>query len=172
MLNKKTTFPLRLLGTSLLSQLILAEPALAIQSHGPPEGIYVHLIGHVLFGLAMLGFALRIRVSHLQARKSWRLMARGALLLALWNVWAFIAHILATRIPASDFIADQRGISMWVALHNPIDVLYYIFKMDHILCVPAIVCIYMSLRRMNNNVPISIGEDENLIKDSEPGHNR
>ncbi len=170
--DKKTTFPLRLLSISLLSQLILAEPALAIQSHGPPEGIYVHLISHVLFGLAMLGFAFRIRVSHLQARKSWRLMALGALLLAFWNVWAFIAHILATRIPASDFITNAQGVKRWVVLHTPIDILYYIFKMDHLLCVPAILYIYLSLRRMNNNLPISTGEDENLIKDSEPGHNR
>ncbi len=137
------------LNLLLLLQLVCAEPAHAIQSHGPPEGIYVHLIGHILFCLAMLGFAIRIRLSHLSVRKSWQLMALGALILAAWNVWAFIAHLLATHIPAGDFISNKQGVRMWVTLHSPVDWLYYIFKMDHLICVPAILCIYLALRRMN-----------------------
>ena len=137
------------LSLILLVQLFCAGPAHAIQSHGPPEGIYVHLIGHVLYGLAMLGFAIRIRLSHLAARKSWQLMALGALILTFWNGWAFIAHVLATHIPATDFITNKQGVRMWVALHTPVDWLYYIFKMDHLICVPAILCIYLALRQMN-----------------------
>ncbi len=136
-------------GLILLVQLFCAGPAHAIQSHGPPEGIYVHLIGHVLYGLAMIGFAIRIRLSHLSVRKSWQLMALGALILTIWNAWAFIAHVLATHVPATDFITNKQGVRMWVALHTPVDWLYYIFKMDHLLCVPAILCIYLALRRMN-----------------------
>ncbi len=145
------------LGAAASLLLLLApEPAHAIQAHGPPEGIYVHQIGHVLFGMAMLGFALRIRVSRLMVRKSWQLMALGALLLFFWNGWAFVAHILAAKVPASDFITNKEGIRMWLLIHNPVDLLYYIFKMDHILCVPAIFCIYRSLKRMNESTPLSL----------------
>ncbi len=157
----------RVLCISLMAQLVLAAPAHAIQSHGPPEGIYVHLIGHVLFGLAMIGFAVRIRLSHLSVRKSWQLMALGALLFAFWNGWAFIAHVLATQIPATDFVNNEQGVRMWVALHTPIDVLYYIFKMDHLLCVPAILFIYLSLRRMNDTGPLSLRKQNKQSPDSE-----
>jgi len=139
-----------------LLPLLMAGPAHAIQAHGPPEGIYVHQIGHILFGMAMLGFALRIRISRLMVRKSWQLMALGALLLFFWNGWAFIAHILAAKVPASDFITNNQGIRMWMIIHNPVDLCYFIFKMDHLLCVPAIICIYRSLKRMNESTPRSL----------------
>ena len=145
----RTTPLFQALGLIILAQLFRAGPAHAIQSHGPPEGLYVHQIGHLLYGLAMLGFAIRIRLSRLAAQKSWQLMALGALMLALWNGWAFIAHVIATRIPATDFITNEQGVRMWVTLHAPVDWLYYIFKMDHLLCVPAILCIYLALRQMN-----------------------
>jgi hypothetical protein len=139
-----------------LLALLAPDPALAIQSHRAPEGIYVHQIGHVLFGMAMLGFALRIRISRLMVRKSWQLMALGALLLFFWNGWAFVAHILAAKVPASDFVTNEEGIRLWMIIHNPVDFFYYIFKMDHILCVPAIFCIYRSLKRMNESTPLSL----------------
>ncbi len=156
MRNRRTTVLFRIIGFSLLAQLSLAAPAHAIQSHGPPEGIYVHLIGHVLYGLAMLGFAVRIRLSRLAIHKSWQLMALGALILAFWNLWAFIAHVLADHIPAGDFITNKQGVRMWIALHTPVDWFYYIFKMDHLICVPAILCIYLALRRMNGTPLISL----------------
>jgi hypothetical protein len=153
--NTSKTLLLRTLGASLLLQYLLASPALAIQSHGPPEGIYVHQIGHVLYGLAMLGFAFRIRVSRLGKRKSWRLMSLGAFLLACWNGWAFIAHILNRKVPSIDFLLNEQGIKMGLILQTPVDWLYYLFKMDHLICVPALLCIYLSLRRMNEKPPLS-----------------
>ncbi len=72
---------------------------MAIQSHGQPEGLYAHQIGHLLFGLAMVGFAVRILISRLARQKPWRQMAIGSFLLACWNGWAFIAHILDEVIP-------------------------------------------------------------------------
>jgi hypothetical protein len=155
MSNNSKILLLRILGVSLLLQFTLAAPpAFAIQLHGPPEGLYVHQIGHVLYGLAMLGFAFRIRVSRLGKRKSWQLMALGAFLLAGWNGWAFIAHILDIQIPSIDFLLNEQGIKMGLILRTPVDWLYYLFKMDHLICVPALLCIYLSLRRMNERPPL------------------
>ncbi|HHD56190.1 MAG TPA: hypothetical protein ENK89_00735 [Desulfobulbaceae bacterium] len=153
--NTSKILLLRILTVSFLLQCTLAtSPAFAIQLHGPPEGLYVHQIGHVLYGLAMLGFAFRIRVSRLAHMTAWKLMTLGAFLLACWNGWAFIAHILDIRVPSIDFLLNEQGIKMGLILRTPVDWLYYLFKMDHLICVPALLCIYLSLRRMNEQPPL------------------
>jgi len=133
----------------LLHTLFSASPALAIQSHGPPEGLYVHQIGHLLFGLAMVGFALRIHMSHLSEDRAWRFMAVGAILLACWNIWAFIAHIVAKNISAGHFLLNEQGIRTALVMDTPVTWFYYLLKMDHLICVPALLFIYLALLRMN-----------------------
>jgi len=135
---------------NLLLTLFSASPALAIQSHGPPEGLYVHQIGHVLYGLAMLGFAFRIHISRLAKDRAWRFMAIGALLLACWNGWAIIAHIVAKNISADHFLLNAQGIRTALVMDTPVSWFYYLLKMDHLICVPALVLIYLALRKMNS----------------------
>ncbi|MFP7753124.1 hypothetical protein ACLG6S_00445 [Thermodesulfobacteriota bacterium B35] len=133
-----------------------ATPALAIQAHGAPEGLYVHEIGHILYGLAMLGFTLRVlRSTRLSRKPGWRLMSRGTLLLFLWNIWAFIAHIIDAAIPASHFLTDSGGLQSILVLRSGIDYLYCLFRMDHLLCVPALLLIYLGLRHMVASAPIT-----------------
>jgi len=118
---------------------LLPQSAWAIQTHAAPEGLYIHQIGHVLFALAMLGFAYRIRNSRLRREKSWQLMAIGSGLLGLWNGWAFVGHFMGV---GNIWIQDKFDI--YPGLH----VLAYYAQMDHLLCVPALFCIYLALRKM------------------------
>jgi hypothetical protein len=140
---------------------VLPVPAYAIQTHGAPEGLYVHQIGHILFATAMIGFAVRIRRSRLADEQAWSLMSIGAILFALWNGWAFLGHILNELIPQTDFSRGSTGLQSLLDLHAPIDVLYYLFKMDHLLCVPALVFIYIALKRMTGQAadPAAHGDD-------------
>ncbi len=134
----------------LILPLFSATPALAIQSHGPPEGLYVHLIGHLLYGLAMVGFALRIRISKLAKDTAWRFMAVGAILFACWNAWAIVAHIVAKNISADHFLLNEQGIRTALVMDTPVAWFYYLLKMDHLICVPALLLIYLALRKMNS----------------------
>jgi len=138
---------------------VIPVPAYAIQTHGAPEGLYVHQIGHILFAIAMFGFAVRIRRSRLADEKSWRLMSTGAVLFALWNGWAFLGHILDSLIPQTDFSRGSGGLQSILDVHAPIDVLYYLFKMDHLLCVPALIFIYLALRRMTTPPADPVAEE-------------
>ncbi len=119
--------------------LVFPEAAFAIQFHGAPEGLYLHQIGHVLFAAAMVGFAYRIRNSRLRHDTAWQLMTWGACLLVLWNGWAFTGHILSLDL-------------VWQHLNGSgnarLDLLRYYSQMDHLLCVPALLCIYLALRKM------------------------
>ncbi len=132
-----------------------SAPALAIQAHGAPEGLYVHEIGHILYALAMLGFALRVlHSSRLSRKPGWRLMSWGTLLLFAWNLWAFVAHIIDVAIPADHFLADTRGLKSILVLQSRIDYLYCLFRMDHLICVPALLLIYLGLRHMLASAPL------------------
>lgn len=146
--------------SSLFLTAVIPLPAFALQTHAAPEGLYVHQIGHILFAVAMFGFALRIRRSRLSTEKSWRLMSRGAILFGLWNGWAFLGHILAVLIPKTDFNRDSHGLKSILVIHSPMDVLYYIFKMDHLLCFPALLLIYCALKRMTSPQPESAAVDK------------
>ena len=141
---------LRALMINLPLPLFWASPALAIQLHGPPEGLYVHQFGHLLYGLAMVGFAFRIRISRLAKDTAWRFMAIGAILLACWNAWAIIAHIVAKNISAGHFLLNEHGIRTALVMDTPVTWFYYLLKMDHLICVPALLLIYLALRKMNS----------------------
>lgn len=147
-------------STAFLLLAIMATPAYAIQPHGAPEGLYVHQIGHILFAVAMVGFAYRIRKSRLGREKSWQYMSIGALLFALWNGWAFLGHIFDKLMPAADFCTGNTGLQSLIAVHSSIDLLYYVFKMDHLLCIPALVFVYFALRLMTAQDADSAVEEE------------
>ena len=116
---------------------------------------------YVLFAIAMIVFALRIWRSRLRKEKSWRLMSVGAILFALWNGWAFFGHILVMLIPKGDFSRGSHGLKSILALHSPIDVLYYLFKMDHLLCFPALLFFYLALKRMTAQPANPAGDENN-----------
>lgn len=138
------------LSAGLILQALFASPVLAIQTHGAPEGLYAHQTGHILYGLAMVGFALRIHLSPLAQQRSWRLMTRGAVLLACWNGWAFIAHILDRTVLSEHFLHNAQNVKIALNMQTLVDWLYYLFKMDHLICVPALIFIYLALHDMNN----------------------
>ena len=133
--------------------LFFPPAAVALQAHAAPEGLYVHQIGHVLFALAMVGFALRIRSSRLHGQKSWRLMEVGAHLFALWNLWAFCGHLVTLYVPGADFVMDGSSFDAALLLRSPVDILYYILKLDHLLCIPALLYIYLALKKMSSRAP-------------------
>ncbi len=76
-------------------------------------------------------------------------MTAGALLLALWNGWAFIAHVLSHLVPAGDFLTGVTGYRSRIIMRSTLDWLYYLFKMDHLVTVPALALILAALTGMN-----------------------
>jgi hypothetical protein len=136
------------IGLAILFLAVTPEAAHALQTHAAPEGLYTHQIDHVLFTLAMFGFAFRIRRSRLKEDKAWRMMAVGALLFALWNCWAIAGHFTTLLISPEDFIRDSQGLKSSLVLQQPLHGIYYILKMDHLICLPALFFFYLALRRM------------------------
>ncbi len=126
-------------------------PAYALQTHGGIEGLYAHQGAHIFFFLAMVIFALRIYKSELILKGSWRYLSFGIWLLAFWNLWAFTGHILALSISKDQITTIESLKTPKLIIYTWKDALYYILKMDHLLCLPAIVLLYLGLTKMLNN---------------------
>ena len=133
-----------------LALFFAAEPALATQTHGEPEGLVVHQIAHLFFLLSMGTLAYWIQAHGLSRQRAWRLIRYAAIMLMVWNTDAFLAHLLdeQTRLVAVHHvdslhlsIVPRPGFEFLVPF-------YYLVKLDHLFCVPALVLLYLGLRAL------------------------
>ncbi len=143
-------FPSRRMATGMVAAAILfpATPAMAIQSHGAPEGLYVHMIAHVWYCAALLFLLWTLRKRPPGHSAAWRDFRLALIFFLLWNTDAFIVHWLYSRLPDTAFtgqgLMDYRLVgplttARWV---------YYLGRFDHLLCVPAMFFLVLSLRRL------------------------
>lgn len=130
--------------------LLPAVPALATQSHGEPEGLVAHQLAHLFFIFSMGNLAFWLRERYLTERSGWRYIQYAAIFLVLWNIDAFAVHLMdehtaVLQISRPDTwrigIAAESG-------YESLVLVYYLAKLDHLLCVPALFLLYMGLRRL------------------------
>ncbi len=133
-----------------LGLLCLAAPAMATQTHGEPEGLYVHQMAHLFFIVSMGILEFWLRQRNLVREPGWRYIQMAALLLILWNMNAMFVHFLAEqtaflKVSSIDFWHIQISVPKNQKI---IALLYYVAKLDHLLCVPAMGCMYYGLRTL------------------------
>jgi hypothetical protein len=125
-------------------------PAHATQAHGGIEGVVVHQMAHIVFVGAMALLIYWLRQHRLVLHPGWRRIQYAAIFFLLWNANAFIVHFLEEQVD----ILDLAQIGPWRLriLAQPAFEwaawLYYVVKLDHLLCVPAMVCLYGGLKRL------------------------
>lgn len=131
--------------------LFIAEPALATQAHGAPEGLYAHQLAHIFFILSMGVLIYWLRARQLVKMVAWRHIQYAALFLILWNIDAFCVHLLEEQIAVID-VQRLDGWQIRISSPNypdlPLAWLYYAAKLDHLLCVPALIFLYAGLKRL------------------------
>ena len=143
-----------------LGILVLPEVCLATQLHHASEGIIVHQAGHIFFLFSMVVLIFTISGRHLSGVRGWRLIQYAALFFILWNLDALAAHFLDNQIA----VVKIRNVSVWqMTLENHTDsrllsIVYYILKLDHLLCVPAMVFLYTGLSRLHRDQKSGEGE--------------
>ena len=129
------------------SILIFANPAHAVQVHGPPEGLYVHIIAHIFFSSAII-FLLYLFKRHPPGKgPPWRFLKLSLFMFLLWNIDTLIVHILSIGIPEAAIHMPKDIFEH--ALLPPItikEILFYILRNDHLLCVPAMLFLVLSLK--------------------------
>jgi hypothetical protein len=144
---------LRLIQMGIATALLLAGPlpALATQSHGGAEGLYVHQLSHLFFSVSMGILIFWLKARGLTRKPGWRSIGYAALMFLLWSLDAFTVHLLDEQ---ACFVTIRR-IGFWDIQIDPglpdsrVGLLYYLTKLDHFFCVPAIVLFYLGLRRLS-----------------------
>lgn len=128
------------------------NPLFAIQAHGGHEGIVVHQMGHVFFLVSMGAFVYWLRESGISAKSGWRCIMGFALLMGLWNLDVLVMHYL-----------DEQGGLLQVSKTGPwqiliqskndssfLELLYYLGKLDHLICAPALFLLYRGVTRIKS----------------------
>jgi len=134
----------------ILVLLFTATPALATQTHGQPEGLYVHQIAHLFFIVSMGILEFWLRQRNLVREPGWKYIQLAAVLLILWNLNAMTVHFLDEQIhwlQVNRTDQWQLYISATGGGHG-LPWLYYILKLDHLLCVPAMICLFLGLKSL------------------------
>lgn len=157
MLNHKNLFfvkswsyrPLVLLVSTLFLLLDVA-PAFATQTHGEPEGLYAHQLAHIFFIVSMWTFDFWLRQRDLVKEQGWRYIQIAAVLFVLWNLNAMAVHFLDEQVDIlRTGIVDMWKIQIdYAEGYRSLAILYYLLKLDHLLCVPAMFYLYLGLKRI------------------------
>lgn len=123
---------------------------MATQTHGGLEGLYVHQLAHMFFAFAMGLLIFWLRKWRLTISVGWRYIQYAAWFFIAWNVDTVASH----------WIMEQSGL-IDVEIIPPLQIritpvegwqwlskIYYLTKLDHLLCVPALVFLFLGLKRL------------------------
>jgi len=155
---------LPILAGTLVGLLLFADPVLATQTHGQPEGLYVHQMAHVFFLISMWSLEFWLRQRNLNKERGWRYIQFAAILFIIWNIDAAAVHFMDEHLD----ILGITKIDLWhiqidnLQGQNGITILYYILKLDHLLCVPAMFYLYYGLKTIFKNT--AVDDDGNRIQ--------
>jgi hypothetical protein len=131
--------------------------AWALQSHGPPEGLYVHQMAHVHFILALGYLYWDIRRSSF-TEQGWLYLQKFCAIMLCWNVLAFIGHAVAGHIDANMISSASY---LQARIQGPVDLhkfIFYVAKFDHFVLVPALFFLYIGMRSLYHSVEKHAGE--------------
>lgn len=148
------TRPLHLLWPALPVFLLACPcPSLALISHGHPEGLYVHQIGHLLFAGAMVFLIYLLLREGLQRMRGFRTLMWAALLYMGWNLVAFVGHTAEVFLSEEAFLGAPADFARRLRLTGLSAWVYYFAKMDHLILVPAFYLFYRGLRILVRQPP-------------------
>ena len=139
--------PILTVCLALAALLFLPDAAPALQVHDAPgEGLFAHQMGHLYYIVALAFFFSYIRRSDFNER-SWRYLQVFCILLTAWNLLSFVGHMAALHVAPADLVEfainlDDRLLPPYTFVKS----LYYVARMESLLSVPALFCLYMALR--------------------------
>ena len=141
---------IRCLLTAAAWTMLSADPATATQVHAHPEGQYTHQIAHGFFAVSMAILIFWLRYRGLVRERGWRMIQFAAFFFILWNLDAMAAHYLDDRGDLFEIIDAGTWHATIGSTHglDAVTMIYYLVKFDHVLCVPAIVLLYVGLHRL------------------------
>jgi hypothetical protein len=131
----------------------LPQRAWALQIHPAPEGLIAHQLAHVFFGVAIGVLAYWLEVNNFVEERGWRLIQISCLLLVVWNIAALAGHWVSIHMPQDAF---QGRAGLWsrrvLIDRSPWALPFIILHFDHLVSVPAILCLLFGIRSIYRQV--------------------
>lgn len=132
----------------LLGQLLAPDSAWSFQSHPAPEGLYAHQMAHIFFIIAMGMLAYWLEFNRFTLQRGWRLIQVSCIFFLIWNLVAIAGHWVEVQIPGEVLQGDPDWTQRIELGSNRLNWVYYFLKLDHLYCVPAIVCLFLGVRSL------------------------
>jgi len=142
-------------SAGIVSWLVIpSAPALATQGHTGIEGVWVHQFAHLFFLFSMLLLIYWLRQAGLVKRPGWRFIQYAALFFILWNGDTILVHFLDEQVRAVSVNHPGNWKIQVTAVggHQWLAAVYYLIKLDHLLCVPAMIFLMLGLQHMLKEV--------------------
>lgn len=117
--------------------------AWAVQQHGGAEGLVSHQIGHILFIAGMLFLLYRMQRPSTSGY-GWFEFKLFLVFIVLWNMLTFYGHWHQELIDPQKYIRLDGKISGF-KISSPVDALFYFSRLDHLLLLPAFICLLTAL---------------------------
>lgn len=123
--------------------LLFPQSSWAVQQHGGAEGLVSHQIGHLLFISGMV--YLLCRLHHFAPTGAgWFEFRLFAWLIICWNLLTFYGHWHMELLDPAKLVA-ARGRTIGMVISGPMDALFYFSSLDHLILLPAFVCLLAAL---------------------------
>jgi len=154
-MSKKNPYRTKLVFNGLAAILsaglvLLPADGHATQLHASLEGIITHQVGHLFFLFSMVALIFTLTGKGLNRQKGWRWIQYSAFFFILWNLDTMAAHFLDNQIYAVKIenlsLTHIRVITQYDS--TVLAWVYYILKLDHLLCVPAMIFFYKGISNL------------------------
>ncbi len=125
-------------------------PAWATQTHGGLEGLWVHQTAHLFFALSMGLLIFWLRKWRLTVSQGWRFIQFAAFFFIAWNIDTMASHWLQEQAGLIE-VRNVAPLQMQIVTAenwNWLSKVFYLTKLDHLLCVPALVFLFLGFRRL------------------------
>lgn len=140
----------RMILTVLHAVFFLPGLSFATQLHSNSEGIITHQAGHLFFLVSMVILIFAITDKGLSSQKGWRYIQFSAFVFILWNLSTITTHLLDNQMHLirTETIADFKIKLIMENNSALLSEIYYVLKLDHLLCVPAMLLLYLGLSNL------------------------
>lgn len=147
---------------AVLCLILWPASAWATQTHGGLEGLYVHQLAHLFFAFSMGLLIFWLRKRRLTVSVGWRYIQYAAFFFIAWNIDTMTSHWLLEQSGLID-VRNIAALKMHVVTAEGwrwLSQVYYLTKLDHLLCVPALIFLFLGLRRLLNTALPAAGPGE------------
>jgi hypothetical protein len=125
------------------------EPAFAYIPHwDPKEGFFIRQFSYLFFLFSMLFFFYELKAENLRQKPGFRFLALASGFFALWNLNCFVGQFIALGLGSSVMVEPAGIFSQKLVMTDPLVWVYYLTKLDHLLLVPAFLCLYFGIRAL------------------------